>query len=346
MNMSKQTILLLILIGSSVCGLPMHGQTTNLLANGGFEQGSDGWINTWAATGSHVTDRTHSGHGALRISNSERKNSLWLRMLTDVPLGPMYRVEAYARRDVDTINATMSLHTNSPPYYRTASVGPIQQIGEWKLLAVELSPRHNGELWIHLSGEGIGNVWFDDVTVTVTQSKAQRSAALNAITVDATAPAAARAQAHLELGEIVRWADRDSQAACVHFRNVCTLIPDDTTKCRMALDAVAESSRRSRNYAGATQALRQKIDHYSSADTVEGAMDLAMLAETLGEEAFHLQPDYAAATARLTEALGLYIRAMAIYASLDPIAHKPAIDKMADRIVVTRYDINAYGDAR
>ena len=93
MNMSKQTILSLILIGSSVCGLRMHGQTTSLLANGGFEQGSDGWVNTWAATGSHVTERTHSGHGALRISNSERKNSLWLRMLTDVPLGPMYRVE-------------------------------------------------------------------------------------------------------------------------------------------------------------------------------------------------------------------------------------------------------------
>ena len=85
----------------------------------------------------------------------------------------------------------------------------------------------------------------------------------------------------------------------------------------MALDALAESSRRSRDYAGATQALRQKIDHYSAADTVEGAMDLAMLAEALGEEAFHLQPDYAAATARLTEALGLYMRAMAIYASID-----------------------------
>ena len=38
--------------------------------------------------------------------------------------------------------------------------------------------------------------------------------------------------------------------------------------------------------------------------------------------------------------------AMAIYASLDPVAHKPAIDKMADRIVVTRYDIDAYGHAR
>ncbi len=346
MNMSKQTILSLLLIGISVGGLRLHGQTTNLLANGGFEQGSNGWVNTWSATGSHVTERTHSGHGALRISNSGGENSLWLRMLTDVPLGPMYRVEAYARRDVDTINAGMSLHTNSPPYYRTAAVGPVQQIGEWKLLAVELSPRHNGELWIHLHGEGAGNVWFDDVTVTVAQSKTQRAAALNAITVDATATAAARAQAHLELGEILRWADRDSQAASAQFRNVCTLVPDDTPKCRMALDALAESSRRSRDYAGATQALRQKVDHYSAADPVEGAMDLAMLAEALGEEAFHLQPDQAAATARLTEALGLYIRAMAVYTSLDPVAHKPAIDKMADRIVVTRYDINAYRRVR
>ena len=330
-----------------VCGLCGHALLAgepagNLVPNGTFEDGTGGWLNTWAVTGSHVTERAHSGTGSARLAHPENENSIWLLMLQDVPVGPLYQIETYVYRDRETIQARIGAHTNSPPYSRSSASEKVQKTGGWERLVTTIAARPNGEVWIHLHAEGQGTVWFDDVSLTIAKPVETRRAELTAVIESKTATAASKAQAYLDLGELTRSVDQDLKLAVAYYEKVPLHAPDNKTQCRLAWDAVAEASRSGKDYAAVTAAIRKKVARHSSADALEGAQDMARLAEALGEEAFHLQPDYAAALKRLEEALQLYEQATALCRQLDAQMHKGLMDILADRIVVTRYDINEY----
>ena len=311
----------------------------NLLPNGGFENSTVGWANFWGQTGSLSKERSHAGNASAQVTHAKTAQSGWLQPVSGLEIGAVYRAEVYAFRTVDTITAFASMHTASQPYLRSANGEKMRKVGVWELLTVDIAARPNGEVWVHLCADGVGTVWFDDATLTLVKTRAQRKTELLPIIDAPTATAVEKAQACLDLGEVA-FGDGDLPAAARYYHQVLELAPNDRTKCRNALSDLFEMYRRHKEYAQATAARREIVERFSALDTVEGAQDLSGLAEALGEEADHLPPDYAGAITRLNEALALYSKAGAIYKKIDAVANKNALDILDDRLVVTRYDIN------
>jgi len=314
-------------------------QAQNILPNGGFENGMVGWANFWGQTGSLSKERFHAGNASAQVTHTKTAQSGWLQPVSGLEIGAVYRAEVYAFRETDAITAMVSMHTASQPYLRSANGEKMRKVGAWELLTVDIATRPNGEVWVHLCADGAGTIWFDDATLTLVKTRAQRRAELLPIVDLPKSSIAEKAQACLDLGEVA-FGDGDLPTAAKYYHQVLELVPNDRTKCRNALSDLFEMYRRHKDYAQATAAKREIVERFSAADTVEGAQDLTGLAEALGEEADHLPPDYAGAIKRLDEALSLYNKAGAIYKKIDAVANKNALDILDDRLVVTRYDIN------
>lgn len=330
----------LILATAVLLAFAGRGSAGNAISDGGFEDGTGKWQNLWSSTsGSLSSEYARSGKMSGKREHPETASTGWLRMTTDLDPGVLYRVNAYAYRQTNSISASMSMHTDTPAYSRSASSEKTVKTGEWELLTADIATRHNGTIWIQLGAEGIGSVWFDDVLVTVLKTRDERKNLLLTSVTSQSASNEDKAQAFLDLGEI-QYLERNPASAANFYSKVPDLVPDDEARCRQALDAWAKASRRAKDYAAASVALRKLVKDYTPSGTVEEAKHLTKLAWALGEEADHVVPDYKAALKILEEALQIYSNAASVYRGIDPVAHKHAIDLLEDRLVVTRYDIN------
>lgn len=328
-------ILLALLLG--VCG-GLRAQ--NVLTNGDFETNIAGWTNFWGSNGSWSQERHHAGAGSAQVTHAKEMSSGILQPAADLEIGAVYQARVYAFRTTATVTALISMHTASQPFLNSSSGEKMQQTSAWELLTADLATRPNGVLWVHLLVAGTGTVWFDDASLVLLKTRAQRKAELLPV-LDGDATSVEKAKACIGLGEVA-FGDGDLPAADRYCRQVLTLVPQDKNLCWNALCDLADLCRRCKEYPRVTAARRTIADSYSTVDTVENAQDLTALAEALGEEADHLAPDYPGAIDRLNEALAIYTRISALYKKLDANANKAAIDTIDDRIVVTRYDIDEY----
>jgi len=318
------------------------GRAENAISDGGFEGGLGRWQNRGStSSGSLSSERSRSGSSSAKIHHPNSTTSGWLRMTTDLESGFLYSVTAYVYRSTNTISAHFSMHTDTPPFSRSANSGKSQRIGEWEQLGAELITRRNGTIWIQLSAEGVGSIWFDDVSVNVLKTRAERKEELLAVVNSQKTSNSERARANMELGEI-EYIDKAPALAAAYYAAAIELSPDDEALCREALDAVAKASRRARDFANASAALRKLVEKYSLTDAEDNARNLTSLGWALGEEADHAVPDYAAALAILDEALRVFSEAAEIYRAIDSVAHKRQIDTLEDRLTVTRYDIKQF----
>jgi hypothetical protein len=318
------------------------GRAENAIPDGGFEGGKGKWNNLWGVTsGSLSTEHVRSGKTSAKLEHPQATTTGWQRQTTDLESGFLYRVAVHSYRTTNTISSSVTMHTDTPPYSRSAKSEKSKRIDEWEHLSADIATRRNGTIWIEMIAEGSGSIWFDDVTVTVLKTRDERKKELLARIESKAATKEEKSQAYLDLGEI-EFINKEPEAAAQYYALVTELSPKDVNRCRQALDARAFACRRAKDFSDARAALKKLVEDYSTDGTLEEARSLTNLGWALGEEADHVMPDYAAALKILDEALRVFSKAAAIYREIDPVAHKYFVDTLEDRLTVTRYDINAY----
>jgi len=237
----------------------------NLLANPGFEDGTTGWENFWGQTGSVSTERSHSGTNSAKIAHPGNAQSGWSQHdIKGLLPGALYRVEVYAWRDTNTVSAHVWLLSGwwhaGAPLFRSTGGTPTREVNAWELLTGELAANPDGSIRLNLPVNGTGNVWFDDASLTLVQTKDERKAELLAVITSTTAKAEEKAQAHLDLGQIAWWADQDLPAALENYRNALALDPADKVKCLTAHANLAEIYRRQQDLTNALASCHQLLE--------------------------------------------------------------------------------------
>lgn len=239
------------LLGLTLCGII---RAQNLVINPGFEDGSNRWANFWLQSGSISTERAHAGKNAAKIAHAEVKQSGWTQEnISGLEPGAVYRVQVYAYRDAATITAqvwllTRYVYPNGAPRFRTTTGRSMTAVNAWELLTGELTTNPEGVLTIDLLANGKGNIWFDDVTVTLVKSRKQRMTELQAVVADPAAQKDKRAQAFLDLGQIALWIEDDAQAAVADYQKALELLPADKMTAIIACANLAEIYARRKDY--------------------------------------------------------------------------------------------------
>ena len=253
---------LAVLLSLVLCG---NARAQNLFTNGGFEDGTTGWTNFWAPTGSSSTERFHSGKSSAQIAHAESKESGWSQSdIKGLEAGAVYKAEVYAYRDTDKVSAKIWLYTGwwhtGAPRYRSTTGRLLLGVNTWELLTGEIPTNPDGTIGINLYVAGKGNVWFDDVSLTLIKTREERKDDLLAITTSTTAKAEEKAQAHLDLGQIALWIEEDSKSALKNYRKALELVPDDKVKCITAFANLAEIYRQQKDHANALASYNKLLD--------------------------------------------------------------------------------------
>jgi hypothetical protein len=327
------------------------GGAENLLSNSGFEEGTAGWVNFWGETGSLSTERFRTGTKSARINQFEGRphGSGWAQTAEGLEVGAIYRADAHVYRNVDTVTAHVWIVPQGNfPYPRASTTSEkTQTTGTWELISCEMPARmidswQGGSLMVHVLAEGTGEVWVDDVSLSQVKTAMRQKAELATVIAFPIAPAAKKAQAYLDRGEISFAGARDLDSALTDFGEVLRLVPEDTNTCLLALSGVLETYRRQNDFSNATRVVRQIVDDYTFAGTADHAKEVTKFGNALVEEADHLVPNYAEALQRLDEATNLYQRAITTYTAIDAAAHKVAIEIAEDKLIAVRQDIKEY----
>jgi len=260
----RKSLLSIIIVVS--LGVRLGAQ--ELLSNGGFETGLDGWRNVAGGNAASLTtiatDRVRSGAQSLRVAHPAPASSAWLQIVDGLEAGALYRVSARMYRDSTTVTAGISLHTHvvsqGAPRRRVAASQPTQQTNAWERVDCQIQTTLNGQVWVHLHVQGKGTVWIDDVSVTRARTRDERQADLVRLAKSATASADERAAAHLDAGQILLWADGDAAAARRQYRQALELAaPDDARKRITALVNLAECATLLGEFVDSLQCLREVL---------------------------------------------------------------------------------------
>lgn len=175
--------LLLVLCCVQACYGPAFGESpdahgslsTNLLVNGDFEKGTEGWNALWvreSGMGKSVLDAAerHSGTQALRIEHAGQKDWSLAHLLTlNVQSGEIFELAAWVRIQ-GTGSATLGVVT------RDSAGNPIDwayggrsthETKSWRLLRSRfIVAAGTATICPRLIGNGPATVWCDDFTLT------------------------------------------------------------------------------------------------------------------------------------------------------------------------------------
>lgn len=147
---------------------------TNLITNGGFENGTTNWTG-WNATLTTTTD-AHAGSAAAKVSN--RKNP-WDAIATDVTAiiksGQAYTLSAWVKIPSPAVNfrATISLNVDGVSTYHGFLWTSTPVIGSYQLYSQTFTLNYTGKLnsaMLYFEAESVGGVYsdyiIDDVQLT------------------------------------------------------------------------------------------------------------------------------------------------------------------------------------
>jgi len=155
-----------------VCEAPAAG--TNLLLNGGFEKGLEGWHTLWTrdagvGTASLDTAERQRGAQAVRIDHEGAQDwSLGHTLTLEVRPGDIYELAAWVRvRGAGA--ATLGVVTRDPAG-RTLNwmyaARRARQATDWQFLRARFAvPSGAATIWPRLTGYGPATVWCDDVVL-------------------------------------------------------------------------------------------------------------------------------------------------------------------------------------
>lgn len=172
LNRSLIVISILILVGAEPATQP-----TNLLPNGGFEQGMDGWTLGNDYNMSRLSpDAAHSGTRGLRVKDEDAKqgSSLSSQKFLTAP-GKAYQVKFYARRVAEgSVNVYIrffdksgkSLNTQELNNQNSTSIKKGEQGEMWQqyISSPAVAPENAATVvvYIHSANAQTGAVDFDD----------------------------------------------------------------------------------------------------------------------------------------------------------------------------------------
>ena len=150
----------------------------NLLVNGDFEQGLNGWSRFWSRTpggraGLDTTER-HAGRQAVRIEHTGSRDwSFGQENPLDVKPGQIYELTAWVRvRGEGTATFCVTLRDAENEVIDWSFGGRTARVTDgWRLLRSRFIVSATGRIiWPRLIGDGPATVWLDDVSLELTGS--------------------------------------------------------------------------------------------------------------------------------------------------------------------------------
>lgn len=162
-----------VVLSYSAAGALKTRESANLLTNGSFEKGTEGW--SFHAHSSHgsVTEDTaekRSGKPTVRIDNPQADDSILTQKVTVKPF-TRYRLTGWIKtKDVGSINpnsrdgASLAIRGG---FLKTDS---ISKTSGWKRVTLEFSTKTETEIEVgprlgHHGAEVSGTAWFADVSL-------------------------------------------------------------------------------------------------------------------------------------------------------------------------------------
>jgi len=157
-----------------------------LVENGGFDSGADGWTN-WmerqdieGVTATWLRECGRDGSGGIHIHSEKggpQANWIWAHKVTNIPRNKMFRITGWVKgKDVKTLAAICVQGRDKSgeklvDFATTGAVKPMKGDFDWTQIDTRMRPSaETTQLIIMAFIHGKGEAWFDDISVVASDT--------------------------------------------------------------------------------------------------------------------------------------------------------------------------------